>query len=305
MTDKDRKASLNGTLIAEEDAQIHALSPAVKYASAVFEGCRAYWDADAQQLWAFRMRDHIVRLFQGMRILRFETDATVEEVERWCVDLLRANEHRSTAYFRVLAFIDGRGDQGARGPVSFIITSALLGRGKEFEAGFRLGVSSWVRVADRAMPPRVKCIANYHNGRLGILDAQQQGFDYPLFLTEQGKVAETAGSCLFLVRGCDVVTPDVGSDILESITRDAAIRMLRDAGTSVTERRVDRTEVYLADEAFITGTHQEICPVVSVDGLPIGTGAPGPFVRALQQRYLDLVEGRSTDPRGWRMPVWT
>ena len=304
MTEARRRASYNGKVIDEADAKIHALSPAAKYASAVFEGCRAYWDESAEQLWAFRLADHIERLFDGMRILRFDAKATSDEVTAWCLELLRRNQHRATAYFRILAFIDGFGDQGARGPVSFMITSAPLGRGREFEEGFRLGVSSWVRVADRAMPPRVKCIANYHNGRLGILDAQEQGFDYPLFLTDQGKVAETAGSCLFLLRKGRVVTPDIGSDILESITRDTAIHLLRAEGIPVDERRVDRTEVYLAEEAFITGTHQEICPVVSVDGLPLGQGEPGPFVRRLQGRYLDLVEGRAEDPQGWRQAVW-
>ncbi len=305
MTEPRRQASYNGGIIDEAEAKIHALAPAVKYASAVFEGCRAYWDPQAQQLWTFRLADHITRLFDGLRILRFETDVTAEAVTDWCLALLRSNQHKSTAYFRILAFIDGFGDQGARGPVSFIITSAALGRGREFEVGFRLGVSSWVRIADRAMPPRVKSIANYHNGRLGIMDAQEQGYDYPLFLTEQGKVAETAGSCLFLLRKGRVVTPDTGSDILESITRDTVIGLLRAEEVSVEERRVDRSEIYLAEEAFITGTHQEICPVVSIDGLPMGRGEPGPFVRRLQSRFLDLVEGRAADPEGWRQPVWT
>ncbi|GAB5468348.1 MAG: branched-chain amino acid transaminase [Rhodospirillales bacterium] len=296
-------ASYNGRLIDEADATLHALSPAVKYASALFEGCRAYWCAEERQLYAFRLADHIDRLFDGLRILRFETEVDRPTLTRWALDLIAATGLREDLYFRILAFIDGRGDQGARGPVSFIVTVAPLGRGREFEAGFKLGVSSWVRVADRAMPPRVKCIANYHNGRLGILDAQQQGFDYPLFLTEGGKVAETAGSCLFLVKKGAVVTPSVTSDILESITRDCAIRLLREREIAVIERAVDRSETYLAEEAFVTGTHQEICPVVAIDGLPIGEGRPGPLVRALQSRFLELVEGRSPDPYGWRRPI--
>ncbi|MEQ8654861.1 MAG: branched-chain-amino-acid transaminase [Kiloniellales bacterium] len=303
MTSSKRLASYNGQIIAEDEAKIHALSPAVKYASALFEGCRAYWNAEQQTLLAFRLADHIDRLFDGMRILRFEAEIDRETLTKWVLELIQRQGERQGLYFRILAFIDGRGDQGARGPVSFIVTQAPLGRGVEFERGFRLGVSSWVRVADRAMPPRVKCIANYHNGRLGILDAQQQGFDYPLFLTEAGKVAETAGSCLFLVKRGRVVTPSVTSDILESITRDTVLSLLAEDGITVEERAVDRSETYLAEEAFITGTHQEVCPVVAIDGLPIGTGKPGPFVRKLQQRYLDLVEGRSADPQGWRRAI--
>ncbi len=303
MTSPKRLASLNGRIIDEAEATLHALSPAVKYASALFEGCRAYWNSEQQRLLAFRLADHIDRLFDGMRILRFDAEIDRQTLTGWVLELIRRQGEAQDLYFRILAFIDGRGDQGARGPVSFIITLAPLGRGAEFERGFRLGVSSWVRVADRAMPPRVKCIANYHNGRLGILDAQQQGFDYPLFLTEAGKVAETAGSCLFLLRRGRVVTPSVTSDILESITRDSVLSLLAEQGTPVEERAVDRSEVYLADEAFVTGTHQEVCPVVSLDGLPIGNGQPGAFVRKLQSCYLDLVEGRSADPKGWRLPI--
>ena len=298
-----RFASYNGQIIPEENATIHALAPVVKYASAVFEGCRAYWNTEQEQLYAFRLAEHVDRLFDGMRILRFETDATRDQVTQWALELLRKNGYRETAYFRILAFIDGKGDQGSRGPVSFILTTSTLTRGREFTDGFRLGVSSWVRVSDRAMPPRVKCIANYHNGRLGILDAQEQGYDYPLFLTETGKVSETAGSCIFLVRGGVVHTPSGTSDILESITRDTVIQMLRERGTEVRERVIDRSELYLADEAFITGTHQEVCPVVSVDNLKYRDGTPGPFVRELQDAYLNVVEG-SAGPDEWRTPVW-
>lgn len=303
MTATTRKASYNGQIIDEEDATIHCLAPAVKYASAVFEGCRAYWNEADGKLYAFRLKDHIDRMFDGLRILRFETDVTKEQLTDWVLTLIRENGYRETMYFRILAFIDGKGDQGSRSPVSFIVTTSAMGRGREFAEGFRLGVSSWIRVSDRAMPPRVKCIANYHNGRLGILDAQEQGFDYPLFLTENGKVAETAGSCLFLLRHGKVFTPDTTSDILESITRETAIALLRNNGVDVAERPVDRTELYLAEEAFITGTHQEICPVVAIDGLSIGNGNAGPFVRDLQQNYLDLVEGNSPDPQGWRQVV--
>lgn len=303
MKSTTRKASYNGRIIDEDDAKIHALAPAVKYASAVFEGCRAYWSETEGCLYAFRLKDHIDRLFDGMRILRFETDVARETLTDWVLTLIRENDYRETMYFRVLAFIDGKGDQGSRAPVSFIVTTSALGRGREFTEGFRLGVSSWIRVSDRAMPPRVKCIANYHNGRLGILDAQEQGYDYPLFMTENGKVAETAGSCIFLIRHGKVVTPDVSSDILESITRETAIMLLRNSGIEVVERQVDRTELYLAEEAFITGTHQEVCPVISIDGLAIGSGVCGPLVKKLQNQYLDLVEGRSPDPNGWRQAV--
>jgi len=303
MTSTTRKASYNGRIIDEDDAKIHALAPVVKYASAVFEGCRAYWNEADRCLYAFRLKDHIDRLFDGMRILRFETDVTREMLTDWVLTLIRENGYRETMYFRILAFIDGKGDQGSRAPVSFIVTTAAMGRGREFTVGFRLGVSSWIRVSDRAMPPRVKCIANYHNGRLGILDAQEQGFDYPLFLTENGKVAETAGSCIFLYRHGKVFTPDTASDILESITRETVIMLLRNSGVEVMERQVDRTELYLAEEAFITGTHQEVCPVVAIDGLPVGNGEGGQFVRNLQEMYLDLVEGRSADPEGWRQAV--
>jgi len=297
-------ASMNGEIIKIEDAKIHVLTPAAKYASAVFEGLRGYWNPEQEKLFLFRLNDHIRRMFDGMKILRFETDATPQQIHDWTIDLMRANNHRETIHFRIFAFIDGFGMQGSCGPVSYCITSTVAPRKAAFVDGIRLGVSSWLRISDTVMPPRVKCVANYHNGRLAILQAEAEGFDYPLFLTAHGKVSETAGSCLFLVKNSRVITPDLGSDILESITRDTAIRIARDEmGVDVEERPVDRSEIYLADEAFITGSHQEIRPVISLDGIKIGSGKRGPFVEEIQNRYIDLVEGRTESPDGWCLPV--
>lgn len=295
-----RHASINGEVMAVENAKVHILTPALKYASAVFEGLRAYWNADDEALYAFRLDDHVGRLFDGMKVLRFETDATPGQVRDWTLALLRTNAHRETIHFRILAYIDGHGMQGSRGPVSFGITSTIAPRTPAFRDGYRLGVTSWLRISDAVMPPRVKCIANYQNGRLAIMEAEEAGYDYPLFLTVAGKVSETAGSCIFIVKNGKVITPDVTSDILESITRDCVLRIARDAmGLEVVERPLDRTEIYLADEAFIAGSHQEIRPVISLDKIRIGTGERGPLVEDLQNRYIDIVENRTPSQPGW------
>ena len=297
-------ASVNGRIVPVEEATVHILSPAMKYASALFEGCRGYWNSDREALLLFRLDCHLKRLFQGMKILRFESDVTPKTLRGWAMDLIRANGHRETMYFRINAYIDGTGNQGSRGPVSFAITTTPLQRSEAFEKGMRLGVSAWLRVADAAMPPRVKSIANYHNGRLAILDADAAGYDYPLFLTQSGKVSETAGSCFFIVRDGVIITPDVASDILESITRDSAIWLAREKlGFQVLERPVDRSEVYIAEEAFLTGTHHEIRPVTALDSVAIGSGVAGPMTRRLQQAYIDLAEGRDDSRPDWKIEL--
>jgi branched-chain amino acid aminotransferase len=168
----------------------------------------------------------------------------------------------------------------------------------------RARVSSWRRISDDIMPPRVKNISNYRNGQLAAMEAQLDGYDQAILLNVQGKVAEAPGACLMLVRDGKLVTPDITQSILESITRDTLLRLARDElGLVIEERPVDRTELYVADEVFLCGTAAEITPIGEIDRYPIGDGHPGPVTRALERLYHDIVRG--IDPRRaeWRTPV--
>lgn len=305
MSNDKQFANMNGQLVHLDQATVHVLSPAVKYASAVFEGIRAYWNEDERELYVFRLGDHVRRLFDSMRLMRFATDVDAATVLRRTMETIRANEHRETIHLRILAYIDGRGDQGAEGPVSFAITTSRGPRSAKFDSGIRLGISSWARISDRTMPPRVKCVANYNNGRLAIMQAKLDGHDNALFLTDAGKVSETPGSCFFIVKDGRLITPSSTQDILEGITRDTVIRLAREKlQLEVVERALDRSEAYLADEAFVCGSRQEILPAVAIDHYPIGGGSPGTLTRALQQAYVEIAERRTPAPEGWCEPVY-
>jgi branched-chain amino acid aminotransferase len=165
-------------------------------------------------------------------------------------------------------------------------------------------VSSWTRISDNVMPPRVKNLSNYRNGQLALMEAKHDGYDTAFLLDHLGHVAEAPGACVMIVRDGKLITPDLGSSILESITRDALIVLARESlGLEVIERSVDRTELYLADEVFTCGTAAEITPVVSVDKYEIGNGAPGPITRRLEQVFSDVLYGRESRYAAWRTPV--
>ncbi|MDX6748476.1 branched-chain-amino-acid transaminase [Geminicoccaceae bacterium 1502E] len=295
----------NGCIVPYEQAQVHAFSGAVKYGAGVFEGLRGYWNEESGELWIFRLREHLERLRFGMRALRLDTVFEMDELERAMIELARANELRENTHFRMIAYIEGDDELAGTGPVGLVAGAVKRPPSARIETGIHVGISSWQRIADNALPPRVKCTANYINNRAAELEARAAGYDGVLMLTADGKLSEGSGACLFLVRDGRLVTPDTGSDILESITRETIIALARDQlGLEVIERRVDRTELLLAEEAFLCGSGQEVLPVISVARQAVGAGAPGPLTRALQNAYFDLVCGRTAQHADWRTPVW-
>lgn len=299
-----RFACMNGEIVPLEDAKLHILSGAVKYATSVFEGMRGYWSEERQDMYLFRLDDHLQRLFDGLKIMRLETDIDLATVRGWVLETVRANQHRGALHMRLLAHLEGRGAQGDLGPVGFAITTSATERPASFETGVKLGVSTWVKITERMMPPSVKSVANYNNGRLAIVQARMDGYDNALMLTEQGYIAETTGSSFCMIKHGKLITPMLTDDILGSITRDTILRVARAAGISVEERHVGRSEAMLADEAFVCGSGQEILPVASIDKTSVGDGTRGVITADLQRRYLDVVEYRADNPTGWCTPVY-
>jgi branched-chain amino acid aminotransferase len=296
---------LNGDLVRYEDAKIHAFSAVVKYGTGVFEGIRGYWNDSKREMYVFRLREHVERMRFGMKIMRFDEIYDAEWLEDCLLAVIRKNDLREDCHFRMIAFMDGDDELAATGPVGLVIGAVPRTRSKAVEAGVSVGVSSWTRISDNALPPRVKATANYVNNRAAEIEAKVNGYDGVLILTQQGKVSEGSGACLFVVRDGALITPDVGSDILESVTRDTVIRQARDRlGLPVIERALDRTELYVADEAFLCGSGWEVVPVTAVDRLPVGDGRPGPITRRTQEHYFDLVYGRIDDHPAWRRPVY-
>lgn len=297
----------NGDVIPYEDAKVHVSTPAVKYGIGVFEGVRGYWNEQQRQLYVFRLREHVERLKQSMKLLRLEDRYTVEEIEDGVLRMIRANEFRTTIQMRIMAILDGiETERHGTGPVTLCIQGSPKEPHKFLETGLTAGTSSWVRPSDNSLPVRVKCNANYVNGRLAELEARAGGFDRAILLNSRGKVSEGPGATMFIIRKGRPMTPSTTSDILESITRDSLIAILKEELDLATEQRdIDRSEIYAADEAFICGTLAEVSPIVSLDGVPVGDGKVGPITRSLQQKYLDLVYGRSNRHPEWRTAVYT
>lgn len=303
-TSKSKFAVLNGEVVPYESATTHIMSPAVKYGLSVFEGLRCYWSDEDDELYVFRLQDHTDRLLQSMRLLRFAHTFDGTEINRMTLELLRRNEVRSTAHIRVTAYIDGKGEQQATGPISYAISALEKPRTSRTEKGMRCQVSAWVRMADNVMPPRIKCGGNYVNGRLARFQAIQDGYDEAIILNSLGKVAEGPGTCIFLVRHGQLITPDLASGILESITRDSVLVLAKEHGFTTVERMVDKTELYAADEVFMVGSAAELVPVTDIDGLTIGSGQRGPVTAALQQAYFDAVTGLGPRRPGWLTPTY-
>jgi branched-chain amino acid aminotransferase len=274
---------------------------------AVFEGIRAYTGDSDGELSIFRFQEHLERLERSMRLVRLKLEYSLDELIDATIELLRENDVREDTYIRPLAYAaetsGKRFAQIGHDAALLINTSPMV---SHLKSGMTqtASVSSWRRISEDVMPPRVKNISNYRNSQLAGMEARHNGYDTAILLNQQGKVSEGPGACLMLVSENQVVTPDIGSGILESITRDALIVLLKEViGLEVVERQVDRTELYLADEVFTCGTAAEITPIVGIDKYTIGDGSIGPVTRALESAFEDVLRGRDARYAHWRTPV--
>lgn len=301
---KTRQMIVNGDLVPFEEATVHLMSPAMRYGLNIFEGLRGYWNDDEQQLYVFRLQEHMDRFEQSMRLLRFEPEFDAADVTNAVIKLLRSDNHRAHCHIRTTAYLDGIGEHHVTKPVSWMVYAGARPRNAKTENGIRVHISTWRRMSDNALPPRIKCGANYANARLARFQAQADGYDDAIMLNDAGKVGEGPGACLFLVRRGRLTTPNVTSGILESITRDTILDLADAQGLNIEERVVDRTELYAADEVFFAGSAAEVLPITSVDGMQIAKGEVGPVTRALQVSYFSAVEGRSMTDRNWLTPVY-
>jgi branched-chain amino acid aminotransferase len=300
-----RVIHLDGKLVPYDEAKIHVFSPAVRFGAHLFEGIRAYWNAAADELFVFRLAEHVRRLRQGMKVMRYERIPPADELSGIVLQCLAANEHRDDAGIRLSAYVTGTGFIDAAGPVTLMCGSEP--GAKKSLAGRKTTamVTSWTRIVDNAMPGRLKSAANYQNGRLGLMQARDAGFDEAIFLTPEGKVAEGAGACIFMLRDGVPVTPPITAGILESVTRDTMLHLFAERyGKTPVERPIDRTELYVAEELFFCGSAYEVSPIVSVDGIPVGDGEIGPMTAGIWQAYEDLVRGRVPEHAEWRTPVY-
>ncbi len=300
----DFKIWMNGRLVPQAEAVLPVNSAAVFYATNVFEGLRAYWNERDGELYGFRLADHFARLRESMKLMRFTVGQSDEQMFDAVRAVLAGNEVREDVHLHMVAYVAAPG-LDATAPTGLYINPRRRPRLTD-KAGMACCVSSWVRTSDNAIPIRLKCGANYQNGRLATLQAKADGYDQPIFLNQRGKVAEGSGATFFMVRKGRIVTPPVTSDILESITRTTLMEYVcpEVLGMQVVEREIDRTELYTAEEAFFCGSGYEITPILSIDRFSLGRGEVGPLTKRIAQGYMDLVRGVDTRHPEWRTPTY-
>ena len=302
--DKIKVVSINGNLMPLENAKVSITAPGLSYAALVFEGIRAYWNDDIKELYLFRLDEHLTRFTNSMKLLKFIDYPDAITVKENILTNLKANNFKEDIYIRLQGYIDDWGEMAVRTPVSTSIVSYPRPRAEAFVKGKNFTVSSWQRLDDNASPPRIKASANYLNSRLASIQAKDSGYDGGIMLAANGKVSEGPGRCIFIIRNKTLITPSVTSGILESITRDSIIHLARELKLAVETRDVDRTELYIAEEIFYCGTGQEIMPILSVDKILAGNGKPGEITRFLQDKFTDIVKGKSSEFKEWIYPVY-
>ncbi|MFQ6854437.1 branched-chain amino acid transaminase [Streptomyces sp. 35M1] len=291
---------MDGEPVPWDDATVHVLTPSLHYGWGVYEGIRAYATETGSAV--FRLRDHISRLRDSARVYLMELSWTDEELVEAVRELVRVNGHDS-CYIRPIAYL-GYGEMGVAPQLDAVRMSiavwpwgSYLGDTAESE-GCRLIVSNWQRNSNQTVPPLAKATGAYVNSALAKVGAQRAGYDDALMLTANGHIAEASAANLFLVRDGELITPPVSDGILPGLTRDCALTFARDLGLKVTERSVPRSEVYIADEAFLTGTAAEIVPVASVDERRVGSGV-GPVTKQLRDLFHEVVRGRDERYAHW------
>lgn len=295
-----------GEIVNVNEAKINILAPTTQFGLNVFEGIPCYWNDEQKQLYAFRLDDHYDRLLRSARLIQINCLYTKEDFKKALVDVVKANEYDENLSVRQTLFVDGFGSWGSAEPVDMFV--APIPKGKtSFEynkKGLNCCVTSWRRISDTTLSPRIKCGANYINSRVGQREALRNGYDTCIFLNEAGKVAEGPGSCFFMVVNGMLITPMLTDSVLESITRDTVIKLAKANGVSVVERTIDRTELYTCDEAFLCGSAMEITPVLSIDKYEVGNGDVGEITTSLHKYYLNAARGMNKDLMNWVTPIY-
>jgi len=305
--DLPKYAFFKGEIVPYTEAKVGVLTHALNYGTAAFGGLRGYWNNQQEQLFVFRPLDHFRRLLNSAKLLLMEFEYTPESLTQTTLELLRAEGLRRDVYIRPLAFksdesigvkLHGLHDE-------MTICAVPFDRYVANDTSAHVTISSWRRVDDNSIPARGKISGAYANSAFIKSDAIRAGFDEALVLTQEGHLSEGSAMNIFMVRDGTAITPPVTENILEGITRRSVIELLRDEmHVPVVERPIDRTEVYLCDEFFMTGTAAQVTAVTRVDYRPIGSGEMGPITAQLRQLFDDVVRGKVPQFRKWNTPVY-
>ncbi|RUM44493.1 MAG: branched chain amino acid aminotransferase [Desulfurobacterium sp.] len=302
-----RYAYFEGKFVPIEEANINIQTNSFHYGTAVFEGIRAYWNEDKKQLFGLFVKEHYERMLRNCKILNLQVDKSAEELTEITVELLRLCQHREDTYIRPIAYfadlkispklIDYR--------TELAIYTLPLGDYLDLSKGLKAKTSSWHRINDAMIPARCKVAGAYVNSAFAKTEALLNGYDEAIMLNPDGTVAEGSGENLFIVRNGKLITPPSSSNILEGITRNAVIEIAKnELGIEVEERPILRSELYVADEVFFTGTAAQVAPVVQIDHVTIGNGEIGKVTKRLQEVYFSIVKGENEKYAHWLTPIY-
>jgi branched-chain amino acid aminotransferase len=294
----------DGQHLKWEDAKIPIFVHALHYGTAVFEGIRAYSSDD--NLYIFRLKEHMERLHKSADVYSFTTKFSVDELCNATVELIRKNGIKISCYIRPLTFVGLHGiDLNVTKNSPTHTTIIIFPFAKYFKGdGISACVSSWRRIDDESIPTMAKASGNYLNSVLATQECRRNGYDESILLDKKGCVSEASGENLFVVRNGKLHTPQLSDSILEGITRNTAILIAKELGYEVVERPISRTELYLAEEIFLTGTAAEIIAITKIDGTVVGNGKEGMITKSIRENYERIVIGKSKKFMGWLTPTW-
>jgi len=301
-------AYFQGKIVPYSEAKVGVMTHALNYGTAAFGGVRAYWNDEEQQLFIFRPHDHFKRLLRSARLLCMHFDHTPESLTEILKELLRAEDAHEDMYIRPLIYKADEmiGVKCHDMTDEITIFTVPFGRYVSNDTGAHVTISGWRRIDDNTIPARGKIAGAYVNSALIKTDALRAGFDEALVLTQDGHISEGSAENIFMVRDGVLITPPVYENILEGITRRTIIQLAKDElGIEVIERPIDRTEVYICDELFMTGTATQVTAVTKVDHRPVGDGVMGPITARLREVYDQVVRGKVPKYRAWNEPVYT
>lgn len=285
-----------------EDAKMGVLTHALHYGTACFDGIRGNWNKEKGEMFLFRVKEHYDRLRNGCRILRINLPYTVDELIKLTIEAVERSGYREGVYIRPLAYKSSEvvGVRLHNLEDDFLIVVTTLAAYIDNETGVRCCTSSWRRIDDTMIPARGKITGIYVNSALAKTEANERGFDEAILLSMDGHVAEGSGENIFIVSDGKLITPPSADNILIGITRQTVIELAREElGIETIERSVDRSELYIADEAFFTGTAAHVAPIIEVDERPIGNGSIGPVTKKLQEIYFKVIEGHNPKYMHW------
>lgn len=303
----NKYAFFEGRIVPIDEAKVSIMTHAFNYGTGCFEGIRAYWNETEEQLYVLKLREHYQRFLRSSHIILISLPYTVDQLYNITLELLRKEGFRQNTYIRPLAY---KADSGVGVRLhdledQFALFAIPFGKYLEKEDGAKAGVSSWRRINDNAVPARAKITGAYINSALIKTEAVMKGFDEAIVLTQEGHVSEGSAENLFIVRDGKLITPPVTEDILEGITRSSLMELAaKELGIETVERPIDRTELYVAEEAFFCGTGVQIAAITEIDHRPVGKGQIGPIVRQLRDLYFSVARGQRKDYLDWVTPVY-